>query len=47
MLYTTTLTGPLGPVMLGTDYLFLSGNTRSVNAFIGMSFSIGKKKPQI
>ena len=37
----------LGPVMLGTDYLFLSGNTRSVNAFIGMSFSIGKKKPQI
>lgn len=34
----------LGPLMLGTDYMYLGKNSRSVNAFIGLSFSIGKSR---
>lgn len=37
----------LGPLMLGTDYLYLGKNTQSVNAFLGLSFSLGKKKPEV
>ena len=36
----------LGPLMLGTDYMFLGKNTRSVNAFLGLSFNLGKKRPE-
>lgn len=36
----------LGPVMLGTDYMYLGKNSRSVNAFIGLSFAIGKSREQ-
>ena len=37
----------LGPLTLGTDYLFLGKNTRSVNVFLGLSRTIGKKRPEV
>lgn len=33
----------LGPLFLGTDYMFFGSNSQSVNAFFGFSFPIGKK----
>ena len=36
----------LGPLMLGTDYMYLGKNSRSVNAFIGLSFAIGKSRKE-
>ena len=36
-----------GPLTLGTDYLFLGKNTRSVNVFLGLSRTIGKKRPEV
>lgn len=32
-----------GPLLIGTDYLYLGENSKHVNAFIGMSFTLGKK----
>lgn len=37
----------LGPLFVGTDYLYLGNNTRSVNAMIGLSFGIGKTKKEM
>ncbi len=34
----------LGPLFVGTDYLFLGENTKSVNAMVGLSFGIGKSR---
>lgn len=34
----------LGPLMLGTDYMYLGKNSRSVNGYIGLAFSFGKKR---
>lgn len=34
----------LGPVFLGTDYMFLGKNTNSVNGFVGISVPLGGKK---
>ena len=34
----------LGPVFLGTDYMFFGNNSKSVNAFFGLSFPMGGKK---
>ena len=34
----------LGPLFLGTDYMFLGKNSNSLNAFIGISVPLGKKK---
>ena len=36
----------LGPVFLGTDYMYFGGNSKSVNGFIGLSIPLGgKQKP--
>lgn len=35
----------LGPLFVGTDYMFFGKNSRSVNAFFGFSFPMGGKKP--
>lgn len=32
----------LGPLMVGTDYMYLGKNSRSVNGYLGLSFSMGK-----
>ena len=34
----------LGPVFVGTDYMFLGKNSNSVNAFIGISVPLGSKR---
>ena len=34
----------LGPIFLGTDYMFLGKNSNSVNGFIGVSIPLNKKK---
>lgn len=34
----------LGPVFLGTDYMFLGKNTNSVSGFVGISVPLGGKK---
>lgn len=34
----------LGPVFIGTDYMFLGKNTKNVNAYIGISIPLGGKK---
>lgn len=34
----------LGPLFLGTDYMFLGKNSNSLNAFIGISVPLGRKK---
>lgn len=36
----------LGPVMLGTDYMFLGNNSKHVNAFVGVSIPLGRKSKQ-
>lgn len=36
----------LGPLMLGTDYLYLGKNTKSVNAYIGLAFNLGKTRKE-
>ncbi len=33
----------LGPLMVGTDYMFLSDNTKQVNAYFGLSIPLAKK----
>lgn len=36
----------LGPLFVGTDYMFFGGNSKSVNGFLGISFPLGgKPKP--
>lgn len=37
----------LGPLMVGTDYMFLGSNSKSVNAYLGLSFPLGAKKKKI
>ena len=37
----------LGPLTIGTDYLFLGKNTRSVNVFMGISMGLGKTRPEV
>ena len=32
----------LGSLFIGTDYMFFGSNSRSVNAFFGISFPMGK-----
>lgn len=32
----------LGPLMLGTDYMYLGKNSRSVNGYLGLAFSFGQ-----
>lgn len=34
----------IGPLMLGTDYMYLGNNSRHINAFIGLSIPLGKQK---
>ena len=34
----------LGPIFLGTDYMFLGKNSNSVNGFIGVSIPLNKRK---
>lgn len=34
----------LGPLMLGTDYMVLSGNTQRTNIYMGLSIPLAKKK---
>lgn len=34
----------LGPLFVGTDYMFLGKNTKNVNAYIGISIPLGKQK---
>lgn len=34
----------LGPIFVGTDYMFLGKNSNSVNAFVGVSLPLGKRK---
>lgn len=36
----------LGPLFVGTDYMFLGKNSNSVNGFVGISFPMGGKKKQ-
>lgn len=33
----------LGPLFVGTDYMFFGGNSKSVNGFLGISFPLGGK----
>ena len=33
-----------GPLFLGTDYMYFGDNSKSVNAFVGLSFPIGSKR---
>lgn len=33
----------LGPLFVGTDYMFFGSNSKSVNAFLGISFPLGGK----
>ena len=36
----------LGPIFAGTDYMYFGGNSKTVNAFIGLSIPLGgKRKP--
>lgn len=34
----------VGPIFVGTDYMFLGKNSNSVNAFVGLSIPLGKRK---
>ena len=34
----------LGPVFLGTDYMYFGNNSKSVNGFLGVAFPLGQKK---
>ena len=33
-----------GPLFVGTDYMFFGSNTKTVNAFLGISIPIGQKR---
>lgn len=33
----------LGPLFVGTDYMFFGNNSRAVNGFLGISFPLGRK----
>ena len=35
----------LGPLFVGTDYMFLGKNSNSVNGFVGVSIPLGGRKP--
>lgn len=36
----------LGPIFAGTDYMYFGGNSKTVNAFVGLSLPLGgKRKP--
>ena len=37
----------LGPIFLGTDYMFLGKNSNSVNGFIGVSIPLNKRKAAV
>lgn len=43
---TFGLAAKLGCLFLGTDYMFLGSNTKNVNAYIGISIPLNKKKKQ-
>lgn len=34
----------LGPLMLGTDYMYFGSNTKNVNGYLGLSIPLGKAK---
>ena len=34
----------LGPLFVGTDYMFLGKNSNSVNGFVGVSIPLGGRK---
>ncbi len=34
----------IGPLLVGTDYMFLGDNTKCANAYLGLSFAIGKAR---
>ena len=34
----------LGPIFVGTDYMFFGKNTKNVNAYIGFSIPLNKQK---
>lgn len=34
----------LGPLFVGTDYMFFGNNTRCCNAFLGVSIPLNKRK---
>lgn len=34
----------LGPLFVGTDYMYLGENSKNVNAYIGISFPLSKQK---
>lgn len=34
----------LGPLFVGTDYMFLGKNTNNVNAYVGFSLPLNKQK---
>jgi hypothetical protein len=34
----------LGPLFVGTDYMFLGKNTKNVNAYVGISIPLAKQK---
>ncbi len=36
----------LGPVLLGTDYMYFGNNSKSVNAFLGMSIPLGSQRKE-
>lgn len=41
---TFGLAAKLGPLFVGTDYMFLGKNTKNVNGFIGISIPLAKQK---
>lgn len=34
----------LGPLFLGTDYMFFGNSSKAVNAFLGLSIPLGKSR---
>ncbi len=43
---TFGLAAKLGPVFIGTDYMFLGENTKNFNAYLGVSIPLNKQKKQ-
>ena len=41
---TFGLATKLGPLFVGTDYMFLGKNTKNVNAYVGISIPLAKQK---
>lgn len=37
----------LGPVFVGTDYMYFGGNSKAVNGFLGISIPLGGSKPSV